>query len=76
MSDTSEKGRVYWSGPAPVVCDHCDRPISGAFIDGRTKFGLWASLCNGCHQEVGIGVGPAKGQRFERQANGAWLKVA
>jgi hypothetical protein len=66
----------YWVGTPETVCNICDRPIDRVFIDGRTRQGPWAIMCPGCAANVGTGLGPARGQRYEQQGDGRWLKTA
>lgn len=47
----------------------CDLPKHGdekvvATVDGKTKMGPWANMCERCHHEVGVGLGLGKGQRL------------
>lgn len=65
----------YWNGPVPAKCDLEREPIMDAFVDGKTIFGPWANMCPKCHQSYGIGLGTGKGQKYERQADGRFLKV-
>ena len=67
---------VYWIGSRPDACDCCYRPVDYFFVDGRTRFGPWAIMCSDCEPRVGTGVGEGRGQRFERQSDGRYLKTA
>lgn len=67
---------VYWKGSDPVHCDLCQRPLGNSFIDGAVKpQGSWAILDLKCHRIHGVGLGTGKGQLFQRQADGRWLKT-
>jgi hypothetical protein len=68
-------GGVYWVGSNPTKCDCCQRPIDRVFIDGRTQSGPWAMLRPDCHNRLGVGLGLGKGQRYEQQEDGQWLKT-
>lgn len=46
-------------------CDFCDAPLTKVRIDGRTRYGVWANMCERCHAEVGVGLGTGKGQKFD-----------
>jgi hypothetical protein len=35
-----------------------------ATVDGATKGGPWASMCDDCHADMGVGLGVGKGQRY------------
>lgn len=71
----------YWQGKAPQRCDTCGGMLTDdAFTDGKTRSGPWAIMCDGCLPRYSIGRmvhhGQGLGQRYERQADGRWLKVA
>ncbi len=56
-----------WRGTAPI-CDFCkEYTTGGTFVDGKTKRGPWAIMCetNGCFNRYGVGVGPGQGQRYD-----------
>ena len=56
--------------------DDFREPITTAFIDGRTKYGPWAIMTPLSWGQHGIGrLGTGFGQRYEKQADGQWLKV-
>jgi hypothetical protein len=63
-----------WVGSPPVKCDVCGDALPTTFIDGRTKFGIWGVMDMDCHRLVGVGVGPGKGQKYERRGK-VWIKV-
>ena len=73
----------YWTGKAPRRCDVCEGMLTSkddtaqdAFTDGRLHIGTWGILCDGCHETFGVGHGVGKGQRYVRQQDGRWMKVA
>lgn len=47
------------------TCDICGRNCGTTHVDGKTKFGPWATMCISCHTQVGVGFGTGKGQEFE-----------
>lgn len=55
---------MKWLGPAPTHCDICRVKLQKEFVDGRTAFGPWAIMCNGCHRDQKIGLGTGCGQRY------------
>lgn len=69
---------VYWTGPAPTECATCLNPIQSTFIDGRIPAmgGSWGCMCPECHAVNGVGLGKGRGQQFEKQPDGRWLKTA
>jgi hypothetical protein len=62
--------KKYWCGNAPKVCQICHEPIEHVFVDGSTKMGPWAIMCEGCHLDVGRGLGIGKGQKYQREGSG------
>lgn len=64
----------YWIG-AIENCDLCHKPIKDVFIDGSTLYGPWATMCKHCFNVRGRGVGTGKGQMYELQPDGQWLKI-
>lgn len=65
---------VYWAGD-PKVCELTHTPLGNEFIDGRTVFGPWAIMSPEAHHDFGVGLGMGRGQRYQKQADGKWLKV-
>jgi hypothetical protein len=63
-----------WVTIPPAECDICGNTIIDEFIDGKTLFGPWATMCPTCHKEHGVGCGTGKGQRYEKQGKD-WVKV-
>lgn len=41
-------------------CDICQ--CEYALVDGKTRMGHWAFMCNYCHLLNGVGIGTGKGQ--------------
>lgn len=68
--------KVYWSGKAPKYCDLTRAEIKDVFIDGRTATRLWAIMTPEAHAKFGLGLGMGRGQKYEKQPDGRWLKVA
>ncbi len=67
--------RVVWMGSPPTNCDLCEAPIFAIFVDGKTNQGPWANMCLECHPVYGCGLGTGKGQKYQKQPNGEWLKI-
>jgi hypothetical protein len=68
--------KVYWRSPVPRTCDMCGSPLHEQFVDGRIKGGTqWGYLDLKCHTARGMGFGVGKGQRYDRQEDGRWLKT-
>ena len=66
----------YWCGEPPKVCDITGIEIKDCFIDGQTKQGPWAIMTPESHRAYGRGLGQGVGQKYIRQGDGRWLKVA
>lgn len=60
----------------PTQCDTCQGSLGTVFYDGKTIEGPWANMCHMCWQGLGVGVGLGKGQKYRRQVDGTFVKVA
>jgi len=60
----------------PKECDICKRPIENEFVDGKTLFGPWANMCMTCHLINGVGLGTGKGQHYQKDENGKFVKIS
>jgi hypothetical protein len=76
VSDNQD-GRRFWMGGSPTRCDACEAALRGVFYDAATRFGAWGILCPTCHVfGPGLGrTGSGRGQKYERQDDGRWLKT-
>ncbi len=66
--------KKYWIGDVDQV-DDFNKPINGEFIDGKTRMGPWATMTPQSYRLHGVGLGTGYGQRYQKQADGKWLKV-
>ena len=66
-----------WIGANPKSCDICPTEITNVFYDARTTIrGAWACMCPACYAQYGLGaLGPGRGQRYELQEDGKFLKT-
>lgn len=66
----------YWMGDVNRY-DDFGRVIEGEFIDGVTYEGPWAIMTPQSWRKKGVGrkLGTGIGQRYQKQADGKWLKV-
>lgn len=64
----------YWVGTVDVN-DDLGVPIDDVFIDGRTIFGPWGRMAPATHKQIGCGLGSGRGQMYQKQPDGRWLKV-
>lgn len=55
-----------WRGSTPV-CDFCQTwsPDAAFFVDGRTKYDVWAIMCPMCFLKHGLGLGDGMGQAYD-----------
>lgn len=66
-----------WAGTPPTACDLCKRPIQRTFVDGRTSSGRWGIMCPACRVSEGLLVlGIGRGQKYERQPDGSFVRTA
>jgi len=65
----------YWAGSGPTNCDVCKRALRTVFTDGRIYSGHWAFTCDPCASTHGVTLGLGRGQRYEKQEDGRWMKV-
>lgn len=65
----------YWMGSEVTECDLCEKKITDEFVDGNVRGLSWACMCPQCHASRGGGLGTGRGQRYERQDDGRWLKT-
>ena len=56
--------KLKWYGTLPKNCDLCKNKLEKVFIDGKTKFGPWAIMCESCFEINGVGLGVGKGQKY------------
>lgn len=67
-SDRADAGLeplINESEPVVKRCDFCARPLEGTYVDGATKIGPWADMCESCFKQHGVGIGTGMGQRYE-----------
>lgn len=71
----SERPR-YWTGHVDEN-DDFGHPIISIMYDGMTRMGPWATMSETSWRQHGVGkLGTGYGQKYERQPDGKWLKVA
>jgi hypothetical protein len=74
--DTKPAGEaVYWLSPLSG-CDICSGSFEAVMYDAKTKQGPWGNMCQKCYVKHGVGrLGTGFGQKYEKQADGRWLKT-
>ena len=48
-------------------CDLCNSTGLFVLIDGKTRMGPWANMCQLCHDLYGVGLGTGYGQLYIRK---------
>ena len=65
----------YWMGTLKSR-DDFGLTIGSIMIDGKTKHGPWAIMTPSSWKQHGVGkLGTGYGQKYEKQADGRFLKV-
>ena len=64
----------FWRGSTPRT-DDFGQVIEDVFVDGKTIMGPWATMAPASFAEFGVGLGVGRGQKYERQPDGRWLKT-
>jgi hypothetical protein len=68
--------KKYWMGTRPGKTDDFGDPIESSFVDGKTRSGPWAIMSPRSWRRYGVDhLGLGRGQRYEKQDDGKWLKV-
>ena len=68
--------QVFWLGRVPSYCQVSGTPITDEFVDGRSANGQWAIMHPETFAALGHPFGPGFGQKYKKQSDGKWLKVA
>lgn len=67
--------KPVWHSAIPTRCDLDGHEITTVFYDAKTVMGPWGNLCPACFKQYGMGLGTGKGQKYELQDNGRYLKT-
>jgi hypothetical protein len=68
---TMKNEKRYWQGEIEN-CDICEKPMTNKFVDGPTKMGSWANMCEYCADRFWR---YPMGETYEKQSDGRWLKI-
>jgi hypothetical protein len=75
-TSTLSKEPVYWIGVVPKKCELSGKVITKTFVDGRVPgMTSWANMHPKYFKALGGTFGVGRGQLYEKQENGRWLKV-
>jgi len=67
--------KKYWHGELGAK-DDFGVPYDKVMYDAKTRMGPWANMTAKSWLDYGVGkLGTGYGQRYEKQADGRWLKV-
>ncbi len=69
---------VYWISPLGQHCELTGVPFNGVMYDaptGRNGTGPWGNICEQAFTSLGGKLGTGRGQKYELQADGRWLKT-
>jgi hypothetical protein len=70
-----EAKKVYWAGKIGET-DDFGNPYGNVMYDAKTFRGRWANMSEHSFNVFGVpGLGIGNGQKYEKQADGRWLKV-
>ncbi len=59
----------------PATCDVCNGPFNKTMYDASVG-GPWGCICNACFKSHHCTLGTGRGQKYERQDDGTFLKTA
>jgi len=75
MVKVQPQKKVYWMGSI-ATNDDFGMPYGKFMYDGKTRSGPWANMSEKAWRMYGVGrLGTGYGQKYEKQADGRWLKV-
>ena len=76
MSVIDSFTEAHFSEPMECCLCHCEFTNS-KFVDGVIPHAgwKWGLMCTNCHDQYGLGIGPGKGQLFQKVED-IWVKIA
>lgn len=74
MASASSAKPKYWIGTIEN-CDNCGGALNNLMYDAAVPRAGWGNLCKGCFTVLGCTLGTGHGQKYEKQADGKWLKT-
>lgn len=66
---------LYWTADVPTYCEISMQQIIDCFVGGVTPMGSWGHMHPDTHSDFGCGFGLGRGQKYEKQPDGRWLKT-
>jgi len=68
--------RKYYVSPL-TACDWCGESLEDTMYDVSVPpEGRWGCLCHDCFTSTGCSLGIGRGQKYELQGDGGWLKTS
>ena len=64
----------YWLSPVGEK-DDFGSPIDDIMYDAKSTMGPWGLMSPKSFRQYGVGLGTGLGQKYEKQADGKWLKT-
>lgn len=68
------KNVVKYTNP-PGACNLCGKNFNGVMFDARMQTGSWGNFCQRCFDELCIGLGTGRGQKYEMDEQGIFIKI-
>jgi hypothetical protein len=68
--------KVYWLSEVPAGCQLSGKPFNGVMYDANLPGIGWGLWCYEAFEYHGGKLGTGFGQKYRRQDDGRWLKVA
>lgn len=71
-------GECSMNPSPPESCDLCQTRLNKCvyFVDGQTRSGAWANMCNRCYAQNGAGIGWGVGQLYRNRGEYGWQCIA
>jgi hypothetical protein len=79
LNDIGMSGGECTMHPTPPdACDFCQTDLHRLvwFVDGQTRSGAWANMCNRCFGQNGTGIGWGTGQLYRNRGDKGWQCIA
>jgi hypothetical protein len=74
--ETITREPIHWMGSIETKCQLSGRKLTTEFVDGRVPgMSSWAIMHPAWFKSRGGKLGTGRGQRYQKQPNGRWLKV-
>ena len=68
--------QVFWLSPLEDKCQLYGIPFFGVMYDANLPGYGWGNYCEMAFWQRGGTLGTGRGQKYEKQSDGRWLKVA